>query len=262
MRAIWSGAIGFGLVNIPVKMYSATESSNLDLDMLDKHDNANIRFKRVNENTGAEVAYGDIVKGYKINNKYVVLDEEDFEEAAPKKSQVIEIEEFIPASEIEPYYYETPFYLAPDEKGAGKAYVLLRDALEETEKIAIGTYVSRGREHLCALRPEGNTIVLFRLRFAEEIRDTSELDLPSNVTIKKGEMESAVALINHLTPKKFNIEKYKDTYHADLMKVIKAKAKGRAHTEPKFKLVKSKAGDLMADLKASLEESKPRRKRA
>src|SRR5690606_25973234 len=108
MRAIWSGAIGFGLVNIPIKMYSATQDSNIDLDMLDKHDNANIRFVRVNEKTGEEVAWGDIVKGYKMGNKYVVLADEDFEAASPKKSQVVEIEEFVDEREIDSTFYEAP----------------------------------------------------------------------------------------------------------------------------------------------------------
>src|SRR5690349_15987127 len=148
MRAIWTGAIGFGLVNIPVKMYSATQDSNIDLDMLDKHDNANIRFARINEQTGEEVAWGDIVKGYKVANQYVVLTEDDLEAAAPKKAQTIEIEEFVEEQQVDSPYYEAPFYLAPD-KGGQKGYALLREALSATGKAAIGTYVMRGKEHLC-----------------------------------------------------------------------------------------------------------------
>jgi DNA end-binding protein Ku len=259
MRAIWSGAIGFGLVNIPVKMYSATQESTLDLDMLDKHDNANIRYSRVNEKTGEEVAWGDIVKGYKINNKYVVLTDEDFEQAAPKKSQVIEIEEFVAENEIESPFYEAPYYLGPD-KGGDKPYALLREALAETEKVAIGTYVMRGKEHLCMLKSEGDAILLVRLRFAEEIRDTAELDLPGRVAIKPNELKIAKALIDQLTPKKFSIKRYKDTYDSQLLKLIKAKAKGKHTPEPKFKVVKSTTKDLMAQLKASLEEKKPKKK--
>jgi len=252
MRAIWSGAIGFGLVNIPVKMFSATQDSNIDLDMLDKHDNAKIRYSRVNENTGEEVAWGDIVKGYKMGNKYVVLDEADFEAAAPKKAQVIEIEEFIAEGEIDTTFYEAPFYLAPD-KGGEKGYALLREALEETDKIAIGTYVMRGKEHLCMLRAEEDVIVLNRLRFAEEIRDTAELELPGKTGIKPNELKVAKALIEQLTNKKFSIKKYKDTYHSALMKLIKAKAKGTHVPEPKFTLVRSSTKDLMKQLKESLE---------
>jgi DNA end-binding protein Ku len=259
MRAIWSGAIGFGLVNIPVKMFSATDDSRIELHMLDKHDNAPIRYQRVNEETGEEVAWGDIVKGYKIGSKYVVLEEEDFEAAAPKKSQVVEIEEFVEEGEIDSTFYEAPFYLAPD-KGGEKPYALLREALTETGKVAIGTYVMRGKEHLCMLKAEDDVIVLNRLRFAEEIRDTAELDLPAGNNIKTNELKIAKALIDQLTAKKFSIRKYKDTYDASLMKVIKAKAKGKHVAEPKFKMVKSTAKDLMAQLKKSLEGEGPRKK--
>src|ERR1044071_3355667 len=128
MKAIWTGSIGFGLVNIPIKLYSAVESSTLDLDMLDKKDHANIRFKRVNENTGKEVAWENIVKGYKLDDRYVVLTDEDFQKASPEKSKIIEIKEFVVETEIDGIYYETPYYLEPEKNGA-KAYLLLRDAL-------------------------------------------------------------------------------------------------------------------------------------
>lgn len=259
MRAIWSGAIGFGLVNIPVKMYSATEDSNLDLDLLDKHDHARIRYARINEDTGEEVACGDIVKGYKMGNKYIVLDEDDFEAASPRKSQVIEIDEFVEEDEIDTTFFEAPYYLAPD-KGGEKPYALLREALAETGKAAIGTYVMRGKEHLCLLKADEDVIVLNRLRFAEEIRDTGELDLPGNSSIKPSELKVAKALIEQLTAKRFSIKKYKDTYRSELLKHIKAKAKGKESHEPKFKIVRSNARDLMAQLKKSLEAETPKRK--
>ena len=251
-RAIWSGAIGFGLVNIPIGMYSAVESSNLDLDMLDKHDNAHIKYQRVNADTGEEVAWGDIVKGYNLNGHYVVLDDDDFERASPKKSQVIEIDEFVEEAQIDTTYYETPYYLAP-KTGGEKAYVLLRDALEESGKLGIGSYVMRGRMHVCAIKAIGDALVLLRLRFAEEIRDTTELNLPDNIKAKPNELKMANALIDQLSVKKFSMAKYKDTYHADLMKLIQKKSKGKAIPAPKFKMVHSKAKDLMAQLKASLE---------
>jgi DNA end-binding protein Ku len=259
MRAIWSGAIGFGLVNIPVKMFSAVQDSNLDLDMLDKHDNSHIRFKRVNESTGKEVQYADIVKGFKVGRKYVILDDEDFEAAAPKKSAVIEIEEFVAVTDIDVTYYEAPYFLAPD-KGGERSYALLREALADSGKIGIGTYVMRGKEHLCAMKSTEDVILLHRLRFAEEIRDTSELDLPDSRGVKANELEIAKSLIDHMTNKKFSIAKYKDTYHKDLMKIIKAKAKGSFVPEPKFTIVKSNAKDLMAQLKASLEADKPKKR--
>jgi DNA end-binding protein Ku len=227
--------------------------------MLDKHDNAPIRYQRINEDTGEEVAWGDIVKGYKMGSKYVVLDEEDFESAAPKKSHVVEIEEFVDAAQIDITFYETPFYLAPD-KGGEKGYALLREALNDTGKVAIGTHVMRGKEHLCLLKAEEDVIVLNRLRFAEEIRDTAELDLPAGNNLKPNELKVAKALIEQLTTEKFSIRKYKDTYHSALMKVIHAKAKGKRMAEPKFKMVKSNAKDLMAQLKKSLEAEAPKKK--
>lgn len=259
MRAIWSGAIGFGLINIPVGMYGAVESSNLDLDMLDKHDNAKIKYQRVNADTGDEVAWGDIVKGYSMDGRYIVLDDEDFEKASPKKSQVIELDEFVAEAEIDTTYFEQPYYLAPKE-GGEKAYVLLRDALASTSKLAIGTYVMRGRMHVCALKAIDDALVLLRLRFAEEIRDTKELNLPGNIAVKPNELKMAETLIKQLTAKKFSMAKYKDTYHAELMKLIKLKAKGKAIPEPKFKMVKTPTKDLMAQLKASLEEKTTRKK--
>src|SRR5688572_18055848 len=177
MRAIWTGAIGFGLVNIPVKLYSATQQSDLNLDMLDKKDHSHIKFKRVNENTGKEISWNNIVKGYKYKGDYVVLTEKDFEQASPKKSKFIEITDFVTESEIDSIYFETPYYVEPERSGV-KAYALLRDALKKSGKAGVATFVLRSKEHLCILRPYKNAIVLNRLRFAEEIRDTKELTLP------------------------------------------------------------------------------------
>lgn len=258
-RAIWSGAIGFGLVNIPVGMFSAVQDSSLSLNMLDKHDGSKIKYQRINESTGEEVAWGDIVKGYKLNNKYVILDDEDFEKASPKKSQMIEIEEFVDEDQIDTTFYEAPYYLAPKE-GGNKAYVLLREALADSKKLAIGTYVMRGKEHVCALKAIGDAIVLLRLRFAEEIKETGDLDIPGEMAVKPNELKMAKSLIDQLTNKKFSMKKYKDTYDADLMKIIEKKAKGQKIPEPKFNIVKTKTKDLMAQLKASLEGDTRHRK--
>src|ERR1035437_1578212 len=200
MRPIWTGAIGSGLVNIPVKLYSATQTSNLDLDMLDKKDHANIKFKRVNENTGKEVEWGNIVKGFKYHNDYVVLEDKDFEAANAKKTKTIEIEDFVKQEEISSMYYETPYYLEPDKSGT-KPYELLREALVKTGKVGVATFVLRNKEALAILRPDKKSIVLNRIRFEEEIRDTKELALPENVTIKPAELNMAVSLINQLTKK-------------------------------------------------------------
>ncbi len=256
MRSIWTGAIGFGLVNIPVKIYSATQESVLDLDMLDKKDLSNIRFKRVNENTGKEVAWENIVKGYKIDDRYVVLTDEDFEKAAPEKTKIIEIAEFIDEKEVDGIYYETPYYLEPEKSGA-KAYVLLRDALHKTGKVAFGSFVLRNKESLVIIKPIDDALVLNKIRWAQEIRPTEDLNIPGGNT-KPAEMKMAIELINRLTGP-FDLSKYKDNYTDELLKLIKAKAKGRAPARPALRVVHSRGKDLLSQLKASLESGKKRK---
>lgn len=254
MRPLWTGAIGFGLVNIPVKLYSATQGSELDLDMLDKKDHSNIKFVRVNEKTGKEVKWENIVKGYLMNDRYVVLDEKDFEAANAVKTKTIEISDFVKQEEIDSSYYETPYYLVPDKSGA-RAYALLREALQKTGKAGVASFVMRNKEALAILRVSGNIIILNKIRFQEEIRDTKDLALPAKSSVKPGELKMAVTLINQLSGK-FNISKYKDTYTAQLLKLIKAKSKGRKTTAPHLKVVHNKTKDLMSQLKASLETKK------
>ena len=253
MRAIWTGAIGFGLVNIPVKMYSAVQDSSLDLDMLDKKDHSNIRFQRVSEKTGKEVAWENIVRGYKYNGEYVILTDEDFKKASPEKSKIIEIAEFVDQEEIDTVFYETPYYLEPEKTGA-KAYILLRDALEKSGKVGLGTYVMRTKEAIGIIKPMENVLVLNKMRFPEEIRDHNDLKIPDDKT-KPNELKMALALIDQLGGP-FEIDKYKDTYSEQLMKVIEAKAKGKTLAEPTMKVVHSKSKDLMDQLKASLSTSK------
>ena len=250
MKSIWTGAIGFGLVNIPVKLYSATQSSSLDLDMLDKKDHANIQFRRVNERTGKEVAWENIVKGYKINDRYVVLTDKDFETANAIKTKLIEISEFVKLSEIDIMYYEIPYYIVPEKSGI-RAYALLREALFKTGKAAVASFVMRNKETLAVIRATEDVIVLNRIRFEQEIKDTRDLNLPKKIDIKPAELKMAIALIDQLS-KKFNIRSYKDTYTEQLMKIIKAKSKGAKPAAPHLRIVHSKAGDLMSQLKESL----------
>ena len=252
MRAIWSGAIGFGLVNIPVRLFSATESSSLDLHMLDKHDKANIRYARINTNTDKEVAWADIVKGYNLDGEYVILEDDDYAKASPKKSKIIEISEFVMADQIPTTYYDTPYYLEPT-KGGEKAYVLFREALKKSGKAAVGEYVMRTKENLCLLQPQDDIILLLKIRFAEEIREFKDLNIPKDIEVKAPELKMAMALIDQLTEKSFNLDKYKDTYDEELLKLIKLKAKGKKIPEGTFNIVKNKSKDLMAQLKASLE---------
>jgi DNA end-binding protein Ku len=252
MRPIWTGAIGFGLVNIPVKIYSATQSSSLDLDMLDKKDHASIKFLRVNEKTGKEVKWESIVKGYKYNDEYVILDDKDFEAASAKKTKTIEISDFVKEEEISSMYYETPYYLEPDKSGT-RAYELLLQALKKTKKVGIATFVMRSKESLAVLRADDkDVLVLNRIRFEEDIRDPKELTLPEHTVVKPAELQMAVSLINQLSGK-FDVSKYKDTYREELLKLIHAKAKGQKIKVPEMKVVHSKTQDLMEQLKASLD---------
>ena len=251
MKPLWTGAIGFGLVNIPVKLYSATESSDVDLDMLDKKDHSHIKYLRVNEKTGKEVAWNNIVKGYDTGSKYVVLDELDFEKAGAEKTKLIEITDFVKQEEIDSVYYETPYYLAPEKSGV-RPYALLREALIKTKRAGVASFVMRNKEHLAILRVSGDAIILNRIRFHEEIRPTTELALPAKTTVKPAELKMAIALIVQLSGK-FDITGYKDSYTASLMKVINAKAKGKKTVVPVMKVVHSKAKDLMEQLKASIE---------
>ncbi len=261
MRPIWTGAISFGLINIPVKLFSAVEESSLDLDMLDSKDHSNIKFKRVNENTGKEVPYENIVRAYKLDDQYVVLDKEDFLAADAKKTKTIEIINFVEESEIDSLYYEQPYYLEPDKTGL-KAYGLLRDALAATNKVAVTSFVLRNKESLAILKPYDKVIVLNRIRFAQEIRDISDFNVPPVSKGKSKEQEMALKLIDQLT-EDFDISNYKDTYTDKLLKIIKEKAKGKKPKVTKMKVVHStKNEDLMAMLKASLSDKKKPVKKA
>lgn len=256
MKAIWTGAIGFGLVNIPVKMYSATEESNLDLDMLDKKDLSHIRFKRVNETTGKEVEWTNIVKGFKYENRYIILEDADFEKASPEKSKILSIDSFVKQEEIDSIYFESPYYLEPQKMGES-AYSLLVQALEKTGMAGVGTFIMRSREALGILRPYEGLLIFQRIRYEEEIRKTTDLNLPKK-TVKPPEMKMAIALIDQLS-EKFDISAYKNNYSAALMKVIEAKARGKKMAEPAMKVVHNKTKDLMEQLKASLSSNKKKK---
>ena len=254
MRAIWTGAIGFGLVNIPIKLYSAVQDSELDLDMLDKKDHANIKFRRVNEHTGKEVPWENIVKGYKLDGRYVVLDDDDFKKASPEKTKIIEIKEFIDLTDIDSMFYEVPYYLEPDKSGS-KAYVLLRDALRKTGKAGFGSFVMRNKEELVLIKPHEKILLLNRIRWAQEIRSTEEIKIPAGES-KPAEMKMAIELIKQLSGP-FDIRKYKDTYSNELLKLIKAKAKGGKQAKSPLRIVHStKSSDLLSQLQASLKGKK------
>jgi DNA end-binding protein Ku len=250
MRSIWTGSIGFGLVTIPIKLFSAVEESRLDLDMLDKKDHSNIKFMRVNEKTGKEVAWENIVKGYDYNGKYVVLDDKDFEEASPEKTKRIEIFQFAQESEIDSIYFENPYFAEPD-KNAAKPYRLLKEVLEKTGTCGLGTFVLRNQESLVLIKPYEDILVVNRIRFQQEIRDHKAVKMPAGSAPKPAEMKMAMALIKQMT-EKFDISAYKDTYTAALMKIIRAKAKGVKTKPTTLRVVHKQGTDLMEQLKASL----------
>lgn len=259
MRAIWTGAIGFGLVNIPVKLYSAIQQSELDLDMLDKKDHSHIKFQRINENSGKVVAWENIVKGYNLDGQYVILSDEDFVKAMPEKTKLIEIQSFANETEIDTMLYEGAYYLEPEKSGS-RAYAVLWQALHKSGRVGVATFVLRNKESLCLIKAREDVLVLHRLRFPEEIRDTKELNIPAlnSKTAKANEQKMAISLIDQLT-EEFDASVYKDTYSEKLMKLIKAKAKGKKVAQPKLKVVHSRARDLMSQLKASLETKKRRK---
>jgi len=262
MRAIWSGAISFGLVNIPVKLNSAVESSEgLDFDMLSKKDMAPIRYARIDTKTGKEVPWKDIVKGYEYaKGKYIVVTDEDFKKASPEKSRSVDIIQFVKEEEIDPVYYDKPYYLVPD-KGADKSYHLLMKALEETKTVGVAEFMLRNRMHICALKVHEGVLILHQLRYPEEIREAPEVQKPKGEKVSSKEVDLAKKLINQLT-EAFDPTAFKDTYAAELKKVIKAKAAGKEiHiAEPKKSTAAVK--DLMEVLKQSLETAPSKKKRA
>lgn len=252
MKTIWKGAVGFGLVNIPVKLYSATKQRRLDFDLLDRRNHARVRIKRINEETGEEVPFKEIVKGYKLDDKYVELTDEDFEQAEEENNQIIQLKSFVEEEEIDALYFKKPYFLEP-EKGNKTGYGLLRDAMRKTGKVGVATVVMRHKKDLAVLRPVGDALVLQKLRFREEVRDWDELELPHKVDIGGQQLEMAVNLINHFSTE-FDIRDYKDTYTKNLLKTIEAKAKGKKKPATKqMEVVPTKTQDLLAKLKASLE---------
>lgn len=254
MRSIWKGSLGFGLVSIPVKLYSAVQTSSLDLDMLDSRDHSRIRYQRVNEHTHKEVPYDKIVKGYKIDDDYVIVEDQDFEDAAPEKSKVIEIESFVDIDEVNPMFYETSYYTEPDTKN-NKAYALLVEALKKSKKAGLARFVLRSTESLCIVYPVDNVLVVTRIRFAQQIRSTEDLKLADDVKVNKKELDMGLALINQYA-EKFDVSKYKDEYHNELLKIIQAKAKGKRATVKKLTPKKTKGDDLYDQLMQSLSAKK------
>ena len=252
MRPIWSGTVSFGLVNIPVKLVSAVQSESLDFDMLSKKDMGKIRYARIDTKTDKEVPWNEVVKGFQYaKGKYVIVDDEDFQKASPEKSKSIDIVQFVKQEEIDPLFYEKPYYIIP-AKGGEKSYRLLVKALEESGVVGIAEFMLRNREHVCAVKAHENILLLNQLRYQEEIKEIPEVAEPKKEKITDKEIGLAVKLIEQLT-EKFNPAAFKDTYTSELKKIIKAKAAGkqiRIAEEPKK--TPGAVKDLMEILKQSL----------
>ncbi|MGY8914213.1 MAG: non-homologous end joining protein Ku [Flavobacteriales bacterium] len=253
MKSIWNGSISFGLVSIPIKLFSGSEDRALDLDMLDSHDGERIRYKRINEKTGKEVEWKDIVKGYKKDDTYIILEKEDFENANMKKNKTIDIEQFIMENEVADVLFKKPYFVKP-QKGGEKSYSLLREALKKTKKLGVATFVMRQKENLALVGVYKGALVLHIIRFEDEIRDTAALELPKTKVATK-ELDMAVSLIDQYT-EKFDFTKFKDIYNEQLLKIIESKASGKTAVAEKFEAKATPAKDLMAQLKASLEKRK------
>jgi DNA end-binding protein Ku len=254
-RAIWSGSISFGLLNVPVKLYSAVSSQQIRFRELRESDGSRIRHKRVAEEDGEEVSYDDIVKGYEISpDQYVVLTREEFAELDPKKTRAIEIQDFVDIDEIDPIYFNQPYYLGPD-KGAEKAYALLVKAMEESNKAAIARFVLRNKEHLAAIRPSDGVLQMATMRFADEIVPPENVDgvvLEDDVEVSKRELEMAKSLIDSLASD-FKPDSYEDEYREELLALIERKARGESVVSaPSEAPEPTKAPDLMAALEESL----------
>ena len=254
-RAIWSGSISFGLLNVPVKLYSAVSRRQISFRELRASDSSRVRHKRVAESDGEEVAYDDIVKGYELGpDQYVVFSRDELEELDPKKTKAIEVEAFVDLDDIDPIYFVQPYYLGP-EPGAERAYALLVKAMSDERKVAVARFVLRNKEHLAALRPMGDVLTLTTMRFADEIVPPSELDgvVPDEVeNPKRKELEMAKQLVGSLTSE-FDPDEFHDEYREELMARIEAKAQGEdvvqtVSEEP----TPTKAPDLMAALEESL----------
>ncbi|HKO29886.1 MAG TPA: Ku protein [Nitrospiraceae bacterium] len=248
-RPLWKGAVSFGLVHIPVVLSSAENRNSFDLTMLDRRNMKPVGFKRYNKETGKEVGWADIVKGYEYEKeRYVVLTDEDFKRANVEATQTVDIAAFVNAEEVASIYFETPYYLSPDKRGE-KGYALLRETLKMTNKIGIATVVIRTRQYLAALIPSGDVIILNTLRYKNELKPVKDLEVPSDSLKASGvsprEIEMAKKLVEEMT-EEWKPERYRDTYHEDLMKLID-------------KRIKAGETEVISEVKADEEEEKPSR---
>ena len=250
---IWSGNIGFGLVSVPVKVISATKSQDVRFNQLEEGTGSRIRYRKVSEATGDEVPAERIVKGYQVSpGQYVIVEDEEIQTLAPKASRTIEIEDFVDLHQIDPIFFENPYYLVPD-RAAAKPYRLLVEAMTQLEKVAVGRLVMRGKEHLVAIRPLDNVLCVEMMRYSDEVVPPAEVEgLPeADVEPSKRELDMAQQLIETLSTD-FDPEKYQDQYRDQLLQLIERKAAGEEIVAEPLVEEPAKVVDLMAALEASL----------
>jgi DNA end-binding protein Ku len=266
-RAIWSGAISFGLVNIPVKLYSAVSRKTVRFNQIDAESGQRIRQQRVNPETGEEVPYEQIVKGYEISpDQYVTISNEELEALEPQKTRTIDIEEFVDLEQIDPIHYDHPYYLAPD-KGAGKAYKLLLDAMEQADKVGIARVVIRSKENLVALRAYNGALTMETMLFPDEVVDPSSIEelaaADGKTKTTKRELDMAKQLIESLSGD-FDPTGYTDEYRERVLELIERKAAGETITVEAPEPERKEVPDLMAALEQSIAASKspPKKSRA
>ncbi|MET9023740.1 Ku protein [Actinopolymorpha sp. NPDC004070] len=257
-RPIWNGSLSFGLVNVPVRLLSATEQKDVSFHQREAGSNARVRYKRVAEGTDREVEYKDVVKGYELpGDKFVTLTQEEVDSASLGRSRSLEISDFVDLAEIDPVYYEKSYYLAPREESAHEAYALLRDAMEQSGLAGVGSFVMRGKEYLAVIRPWKQVLVLETLLFADEVRDPQEVvgTLPSSSRGNSREVKAAVNLIEQLTTP-WKPEQYHDSYRERLLSIVKDKAKGKEIEVEEYEPEESNVVDLMDALRRSVEEAR------
>ena len=258
MRAIWKGSISFGLVNIPIGLYPATRREDISFRQLREGDLSPIRYKRVAEADGEEVPWEKIVKGYEHEKgEFVIIDDKDFEKAMPEATQSIDITEFVDLGEIDPMFFDKPYYLEP-QKGGKKAYALLRETLKETGKVGIARVVIKTRQHLAAVKPKDDALVLELMHFPDEVLEPAGLDLPSEEKLAKKEMDMAKSLVDTMAGE-WQPDQYHDEYREKLLKVIEEKVAsgGKEVAGPKVKpRAATNVVDLVAVLQKSLAETK------
>jgi len=259
MASIWKGSLSFGLVSIPVEMRTAVQEDHIAFRQLHEDDLAPIKYERVSSSSGETVPWNEIVKGYEYEKgKFVIITDEDFKTAAVESSKTLEIVDFVKEDEIDPRYFETPYFLVPS-KGGEKAYALLREAIRKTGSVGIGKIIIRQKQHLAGIKVVDNALVLEIMRFANELIDTDTLHLPDSSLVRPQELQMAEQLVNSLA-ESFDPTKYTDEYRANLMRVIHAKLKGKkVNLKPEPEAARdTQVIDLMTRLRESLDQGKKR----